>query len=123
MKFCNSGIDNLNKLPNAGVPTIISLVPSERKKGPWITIIVPTNKRMNFQTILWYLLFNKRYKQINGAATKTLILQATDNPSVIADIKKDFSLRKYKDSNNNNVGNMSNCPCQYEMYRTIGESQ
>ena len=94
MKFCNSGIDNLNKLPSAGLPIIISLVPSERKKGPWIAIIVPTKKRMNFQTILWYLLFNKRYKQIKGAATKTLILQATDNPSVIADIKKRWTPAK-----------------------------
>ena len=52
-----------------------------------------------------------------------LNLQATVKPRVIADIKKNFSFKRYKESISRKVGNMSNWPCQYEIYKTIGESQ
>ena len=36
---------------------------------------------------------------------------------------KNFSFKKYKESISKKVGNISSWPCQYEIYKTIGESQ
>ena len=79
------GIDSSKGIATFGLLSIICCAPSVRKKGPCIDTIVKITIKINFHTILWYLLFKSRYKKINGSDIKTLNLHATDNPNVTAE--------------------------------------